>query len=1743
MKVDIWGSFDPRLAAWFRDNIGDPTPTQVMVWTYLKEGRDVLVVSPTGSGKTLAAVLPALDPILKGVIDRSKTAILYISPMKALGADVLKTLTNLSEGLGGIEGRKVRKWGRGRKRTGDPPSDANLQIGIRTGDVPQSERRRMLLDPPDLMVTTPENLLLMLCSKARETLDTVGWVIIDEVHEMVPSKRGSLLALTLELLSDTVFRKTGREPVRIGLSATVRPEGTAAKYLGGMGSNGRTRPVKIIKEDSVKEMVIEFRTLIGDMREEIVHRDLVLDEIDGMLRENEGPLVVFHNTRRAAEEMAYSLIRRGFDDVMPHHGSLGADVRRSAEEGLKNGDLRAIISSTSLELGIDIGEVDRVCQISSPKDPSRLLQRFGRSGHGLGRTSHGLIYPEDGVDLLEALAVSMAATKGKLERLRSPVEPLDVLAQFAIGMSLAHDGTTEDGLWRISRKAYPFRSLKKTSLHELLELLTHRLPGPDQPSARLWFDEEKVAYLPRRNTGQAFYLNCGTIPKETSYRVLDERTKKVIGDLSRDFGETLYERDVILLGSKPCRITGFSGTKILVHEEPEAQPTVPSWSGEVMPRAQTVTTELMRLYSKGCDRRGHRSSGIRFHLDENGRSICRSVIRELTEMGLLPTPQRIPVEFKRLKGSRRLYIFLLPRGRKVTEMMGRVLVYGLRRSIGALVEYTATDDGFAVITPKQLTRSEIISALDGGDLENVAKGLILTSSIFRSRFTHCMNKSLLVLSRFRGRDTGAMYKRNRVEKLLGLVMDSWYSEKGWGGAKGPLRGLIALAEEALKEIYTERIDIKTCKNIVYGARRGTISVDLVEMREGPSILGMSIIGSWKGRVKGIGERTDKVEGAPGERLDQKAPIQFIPPLDDEAPSEIDRMRVARAVSSCRERYDRGKSGVTGTEGNDGRETDMVLSLGGSAFGPEAKERIPLVPFDTRAIPGFRRYRMSPRPGNLGSVIRWVPFFTHPIEIVQRSENISFNDIRSSMKSGRILPVRIAGGDRSSDRRWAMTFRSMTDDGSGELFEDLRSEGASSLSRSELRQKLGSTGNDLTSFLNEAMERKVMGRFPTPARDMIGDARSDFIPIPCEDMSCTGGKNGLSGLERFLRFFGPFEMDELIFLFGPDVMGRISVGIEKGIIRYGMGSPGPLSERPEGSGIDEGLWVWSPRGHKDVISWTKSWIETPGLIRLQTSTDPSTLLTGKWRVWVEDQRIRGGSTVIVLAFKGEEMIGRATVVETLDLVRVSDLEVDDFDTIVDISRALIEFLKGYERLGFRAFLVERIMGISAGDAARGGVDVFLENGYQAENTPIGMVLIKGAEAIRGISREDILYQMFRAQGMIEESHWSHPLEVISKLGSVVDRWEILSRMGSSRYRHLSLTDPQAIADMNIVEWERSTGNSTCRGDGHDWSEILTSRWMGLSDMKDLAKRHSLVRGMMDQPYPVWSLEKEFERYPPPSKGRLRAIGPELQSLLSSTSGMGPSDMTAFIRSRDGEKEAEELLRHGLMVEGPWGEVRNDIIKFPGRKRGKAGPRSPSRGLAQCNWIKRNATRLSLFTLEDLLNYSPGLEDPGKVRSVLNDIVGRHLKRYITVSSGYRVIYSTIRDLTDLPKYSPDRNLSGELIMISPKDRMARVVMNDIKGTIARGHGFSIFAGGRPVALVSLQKLHRPVKNTGFGEKTHGSSSLEYWTVKKAWMDLGYRRKDMFKVIRKAFYDLGCQLITDDEKLRIESLYRDVEKGVE
>ena len=1736
--------FHPKTTSWFKESIGEPTPFQKGSWNRIKKGENVVLISPTGSGKTMAATLPALDDIISGRSSRDLTSVLYISPMKAMGADLVKTLEDMSEKIGPLPGKKIRK--RGRRGSGELP-DSPIDIGIRTGDVPQSERRRMLVHPPDLLITTPENLLLMLCSKAREILKGIRYLIVDEVHEMISGKRGALLSLAMEYLEEIISREGNPSPVRVGLSATVRPPSRAASYVSGLSPKGRRRKISTVKEEASKRVDVEIRTLTDKLEKDEGVLDRITEDVGEMISKSQGSMVVFHNTRTRAEKMAYSLIRNGHESVRPHHGSLGIDVRREAEEGLKNGNLKCIVSSTSLELGIDIGFVNTVCQISSPKDPSSMMQRFGRSGHRLGEVSHGVIYPLDGPDLLECVAVTRAAARGNLERLKPPDGPLDVLAQFIIGMSLEGNGLHIDDIFRISARAYPYKDLRKFNVERTLSLLSKRLPGGSQPPPRLWRDESDGLYYPRRNSRQAFYLNCGTIPKETNYRVIDESEKRKIGDLSRDFGETLYEGDVILLGSRTYRIRSFSGSSIIVREDKEASPSVPSWSGEVKPRPSTVSSELYETYSKGVKEIRGGAGGMKLEVDEDGKFLLDELIERQDEAGIKPSEDRIPVEYIVKSKGRHVYIFHLPLGRKVTDPIGRVLSYGIRREIGARIDYVSTDDGFAIASPCKLEKELLLESLDPDEFGTTARKLILSSSMFKTRFSHCLNKSLLVLARFRGKETSAVYRRRRVESLLKLLNKTYLSDEEPQSAD-PVSGLVLLGDEAMNEVMDEKVDLHGSMEIVSSLSDGSMVMDIVGPTDEETTMGSGIVKSWRHTrspdVKSV--KKDFVENQRSRLLgdiDESGRLRASGRMDLETVIGILSGEGGSGVSP------RSLAESTGREISDIEEDIRTKSSRGEVIGIDAEDGRRLIPLDEEAdlptmdleLGGLIRKRFVARSEEgLKSVLETIPFFTHPLELINRGGSVRLDHIRSSIKGRRIVPYMAAGRPRQGDPEWADVFIQLARDPPvipEELLELLKLN--SPLKRPDISEATGLKGDELSDLIDELERSNVIAKY---TREVITDlgARNSYLPISDASRFFTGDRSfqQIWSLERFLSSFGPFTIDELSNIFGwsggkyPKGLIR---GLKNGSFTAGIGPLGPMETGEE---QEKSLWIWADN-EDESGSDASGGGEKPKRIAVP-NTDSSLILTGMTSGWIENEHVRGGRSNRMALHDGETSDAVANIIEMNDLIRVVDLEISEFDDLELCTVDMIRGIEGYSRLDHFAFIVEKLMGIPAGEAASSSVHQFEKLGFSVVDTSKGKMLIKGVEAEKEIPREDMVLLMLKYQNMLDGHHCSHPLQVVNRLTSISDRWEVLSRLGSDRHRRLPGVPNR---DIQIRQKEQmirllNEVRGGKRAEDIDMDEMISGVGERLSDLKDITKRFSLLRARMDQPSPVWSTRAYINLYPPPTRGEIRSVSESEGGVLGRIMRGDIAESSLNTRKSELKKTVKALLDNRLIAEDPWGDKKPvfDDGRY-GRIKSKRGRNKYPRGLLQRGWLLKSARSLGIFNMEDMMSYTPDLADRCKIRRMLGELSEGPIRRFLTVGAGINIVYSATERDPRVEIGELDGNARESLVIISPRDRLSKVLSHDRKRLSSRSHGFSVFKYGRPVAILSLKKGSSRIRNTEFGgvRDTHRENLL----VSRAWLDLRYKRDDLMRDIRKRFFDHGYSLLSEEEKKNVEELYRDID----
>src|SRR5512136_1890545 len=573
---EVLSLLHPIVSEWFAKKFGEVTEAQARAVPLIHARKSVLVSSPTGSGKTLTAFLAILNELIladgRGELEDRIYAV-YVSPLKALANDMNE---NLLKPLGEISELFVAKGL-------EPP---RIKVSVRTGDTLPSERQRQARDPPHIFITTPESLSLVLSTPVfSKRFEKVDYMIVDEVHEICDSKRGVALSVAVERLQSFC----SREFVRIGLSATVAPLEQVAEYLGGL-RDGRPRAVSIVEVFGQRDLDLRVICPTRDMTSlsfEVVNSKMY-DLLKEMIEEHRTTLV-FTNTRSGAESVVYKLKERGLENIGAHHGSLSRETRMDVEGSLRQGLLQAAVSSTSLELGIDIGSIDLVVQIGSPKSVAKGLQRVGRAGHQYGGTSKGRVVVFESDDLVECAVLCRAAHRKMIDRVTIPMNSLDVLAQTLVGMSIEKKWTL-DGAYELLRRSYCYKDLTMGQLESVLRYLG----GKDEFEgiySKLWYDERERTFGKKRGSRMIYYLNQGTIPEEADYKVFSERGSPV-GSLSEKFVERLSQGDVFVLGGRSYEFIKTKGMKAFVKNASGRKPTVPSWTGEMLPRSFDLSVAI-----------------------------------------------------------------------------------------------------------------------------------------------------------------------------------------------------------------------------------------------------------------------------------------------------------------------------------------------------------------------------------------------------------------------------------------------------------------------------------------------------------------------------------------------------------------------------------------------------------------------------------------------------------------------------------------------------------------------------------------------------------------------------------------------------------------------------------------------------------------------------------------------------------------------------------------------------------------------------------------------------------------------------------------------------------------------------------------------------------------------------------------------------------------------------------------------
>ncbi|WP_437727795.1 DEAD/DEAH box helicase [Sorangium sp. So ce861] len=864
--------FHPVVDRWFQGRFGAPAPAQERAWPVIAAGRDTLICAPTGAGKTLAAFLFCLDRLVRdaarGALE-DRTDVLYISPLKALSHDVHRNLE-----------QPIAEIAAAMREAGLPAP--GIRAVVRTGDSPAQERRAMAARPPHVLVTTPESAFILLTSESgRRALAGVRTVIVDEVHAVAGDKRGAHLALTLERLEDLVTSRGGARPQRVGLSATVRPIEIAARLVAG----ARELP-EIVDVGHRRDLDLAVEVPRDELGAVCTNEQWaeIYDRIAALSGEARSTLV-FVNTRRLVERVAHALAERlGEDVVAAHHGSLSRARRLSAERRLKAGELRVVVATASLELGIDVGAVDLACLVGSPRSINVALQRIGRSGHALAATPRGRLFPLTRDQLVECAAIVRAARRGELDRMTSREGPLDVLAQQIIA-ACACEERDEEGLYALVRRAAPYEGLSRREFDAIVAMVSGGAAGPGGEGASaargarqragslVYRDAIGGRLRGRRGARLAALTSGGAIPDLAAVDVVLQPDGTKVGTLDEDFAIESSAGDVFLLGNTSWRVLRLEGGQMWVEDAHGAAPTVPFWLGEAPARTPELSAEVAALRAEvaarleeeraeagrpgarrgegggGEEARAARSRAARWlmqecALDARGALLVRDYIEAgRAALGAVPGGATVVVErFFDEAGGQQIVVHT-PLGGKVNRALGLALRKRFCRSFDFELQAAATDDGVLLSLSAEhgLPIEDVLDLVRPEGLEEVLVQAALQGPMFRTRFRWAASRALALL-RFRGgRRVPPALQRMRADDLL---LSIFPEQQGCQDNHGLFAHVEPpdhpLVREALRDCLTELMDVEGLRGLLVGLRSGAIRVVALDTPE-PSVFSHEIL--------------------------------------------------------------------------------------------------------------------------------------------------------------------------------------------------------------------------------------------------------------------------------------------------------------------------------------------------------------------------------------------------------------------------------------------------------------------------------------------------------------------------------------------------------------------------------------------------------------------------------------------------------------------------------------------------------------------------------------------------------------------------------------------------------------------------------------------------------------------------------------------------------------------------------------
>jgi ATP-dependent Lhr-like helicase len=834
-------ALNPFVRKWFEKNFEELTPPQKYTFRLIADRRNLIVSAPTGSGKTMSAFLSIIgalfDRALRGELEE-KVYCIYVSPLRALNNDIYRNLAvPLSEVYSMIKRQKGVDIIRDNIR--------EVTIAVRTGDTTQQERRRQLAHPPNILVTTPESLAILINSeKYAENLKSCEYIVIDELHELANNKRGVHLSLSVERLEALIGHRT----VRIGLGATLYPQEEAAKFLVGF-ENGAPRDCVMVDASWSKKLNVIAKSPVRDMiyTDSAVVEKRMYDEINKIIKKAKTTLI-FTNTRSGTERVVFNIKRRfGYsEDVAAHHGSLSRDSRLEVEDLLKKGALRCAVSSTSLELGIDIGTIDNVIQLGSPKSVSRAVQRIGRAGHSFRAVANGEMIVLNRDDLVECSVMLDAALKHHLDAFVVPKNPLDVLAQHIVGMSLTKKWGVDEA-YEVIKRAYAFSTLEKSDYMALLAYLAGSYVGLESRHvyAKIWYDENEHMFGRRGKLAKPIYmLNLGTIPDEVAVNVFLMGSERWIGNIEEEFLTKLKPGDIFTLGGRLYKFDHARGMRAYVAEAKGASPTIPPWFSEQLPLSFELANAIGEFRKSMADavsasikdresasmrsfiRRGIIPKDVEallkaMPIDANARhAIFGYFMEQVLFAGAVPNNKFILVEETSEEDSDSEYIiFHSLFGRRVNDALSRIIAIELGDILGEDIGIMINDNGFVLSVEKgrrslgkQLAKA--IGAAVNSDARHLLKDNIRRTELMRRRFRHVAARSFMILRNYKGYKQPVGRQQINAQLLLSAVES--------------IDPNFPILRETYREILDDVMDLPRTNEVLEGLKSGAITYDIIK---------------------------------------------------------------------------------------------------------------------------------------------------------------------------------------------------------------------------------------------------------------------------------------------------------------------------------------------------------------------------------------------------------------------------------------------------------------------------------------------------------------------------------------------------------------------------------------------------------------------------------------------------------------------------------------------------------------------------------------------------------------------------------------------------------------------------------------------------------------------------------------------------------------------------------------------------